>query len=98
MVEKDTTHRVTGRLCASSLSLGYQPLAPSLSLSLGYQPLAPSLYWYRLFPVFPVVVCTVPVISHHESSRPKGWSEIFSEETKNESIPVITTWQLNERM
>ncbi|KAF3339167.1 BTB/POZ and MATH domain-containing protein 2-like isoform X2 [Carex littledalei] len=31
MVEKDTTHRVTGRLCASSLSLGYQPLAPSLA-------------------------------------------------------------------
>ncbi|KAJ1696203.1 hypothetical protein LUZ63_004715 [Rhynchospora breviuscula] len=40
----------------------------------------------------------VPVIEHNESSRAQEWSEIFSEETKKQSIPVITAWQLNERM
>ncbi|XP_078171919.1 2,3-bisphosphoglycerate-dependent phosphoglycerate mutase 1-like [Carex rostrata] len=40
----------------------------------------------------------VPIIAHNESARAEAWSEICSEETKNESIPVITAWQLNERM
>lgn len=35
---------------------------------------------------------------HSESERAKAWSQIYSEETLNQSIPVITSWQLNERM
>ncbi|URE38321.1 2,3-bisphosphoglycerate-dependent phosphoglycerate [Musa troglodytarum] len=30
--------------------------------------------------------------------RHKKWSQIYSEGTKEQSIPVITAWQLNERM
>jgi 2,3-bisphosphoglycerate-dependent phosphoglycerate mutase len=40
----------------------------------------------------------VPVIIHNESEQAKGWSTIYSEDTKKQSIPVITAWQLNERM
>ena len=35
---------------------------------------------------------------HDESIQAKEWSQIFSEETIQQSIPVITAWQLNERM
>lgn len=40
----------------------------------------------------------VPVIMHNESDQAKAWSQIFSEETKKQTIPVIAAWQLNERM
>ncbi|CAL5414894.1 unnamed protein product [Camellia sinensis] len=40
----------------------------------------------------------VPIIMHDESEQAKSWSQIFSEETKKQCIPVITAWQLNERM
>ncbi|CAL9087290.1 unnamed protein product [Musa acuminata var. zebrina] len=30
--------------------------------------------------------------------RKKKWSQIYSKDTKEQSIPVITAWQLNERM
>lgn len=38
----------------------------------------------------------VPVILHNESERAEAWSRIFSD--TDEVIPVITAWQLNERM
>ncbi|KAK4487630.1 hypothetical protein RD792_005718 [Penstemon davidsonii] len=40
----------------------------------------------------------VHVILHNESEQAKTWSQIFSEETKKQCIPVITAWQLNDRM
>jgi 2,3-bisphosphoglycerate-dependent phosphoglycerate mutase len=40
----------------------------------------------------------VPIILHNESEKAQTWSQVFSEETKNQSIPVIPAWQLNERM
>ncbi|XAR48578.1 Phosphoglycerate mutase (2,3-diphosphoglycerate-dependent) [Bertholletia excelsa] len=40
----------------------------------------------------------VPIITHNENEQAKSWSQIFSEETKKRCIPVITAWQLNERM
>ncbi|XP_077213614.1 2,3-bisphosphoglycerate-dependent phosphoglycerate mutase 1-like [Tasmannia lanceolata] len=40
----------------------------------------------------------VPIIMHNESEQAKAWSQVFSEETKKQTIPVITAWQLNERM
>lgn len=40
----------------------------------------------------------VPVVMHNESEQAKAWSQIFSEETKTQCIPVVTAWQLNERM
>jgi len=40
----------------------------------------------------------VPIIVHNESEQAHKWSRIYSEETKKQSIPVITAWQLNERM
>ncbi|CAK9174266.1 unnamed protein product [Ilex paraguariensis] len=40
----------------------------------------------------------VPIVTHNESEQAKAWSQIFSEETKKQCIPVITAWQLNERM
>ncbi|XP_072980943.1 2,3-bisphosphoglycerate-dependent phosphoglycerate mutase 1-like [Typha angustifolia] len=40
----------------------------------------------------------VPIVLHNESEKAHKWSQIFSEETKKQSIPVITAWQLNERM
>ncbi|KDP20222.1 hypothetical protein JCGZ_09854 [Jatropha curcas] len=40
----------------------------------------------------------VPIILHNESEQARSWSQIFSEDTKKQSIPVITAWQLNERM
>lgn len=40
----------------------------------------------------------VPIIMHNESEQAHSWSKIYSEDTKKLSIPVITAWQLNERM
>ncbi|KAF7816948.1 2,3-bisphosphoglycerate-dependent phosphoglycerate mutase isoform A [Senna tora] len=40
----------------------------------------------------------VPIILHNESEQARAWSQIFSEDTKKQSIPVIASWQLNERM
>ncbi|XP_068643145.1 2,3-bisphosphoglycerate-dependent phosphoglycerate mutase 1-like [Aristolochia californica] len=40
----------------------------------------------------------VPIIMHNETEQAKVWSQIYSEETMKQSIPVITAWQLNERM
>ncbi|OMO56023.1 Phosphoglycerate mutase 1 [Corchorus capsularis] len=40
----------------------------------------------------------VPIIRHTESDQAKEWTRVFSEETERQSIPVITAWQLNERM
>jgi 2,3-bisphosphoglycerate-dependent phosphoglycerate mutase len=40
----------------------------------------------------------VPIIIHNESEQARAWSQIFSEDTKKQSIPVIAAWQLNERM
>ncbi|KAK2984675.1 hypothetical protein RJ640_006658 [Escallonia rubra] len=40
----------------------------------------------------------VPIVMHNESEQAKAWSQIFSEETKKQCIPVVTAWQLNERM
>ncbi|XP_077224655.1 2,3-bisphosphoglycerate-dependent phosphoglycerate mutase 1-like [Tasmannia lanceolata] len=40
----------------------------------------------------------VPIIMHNESEQAKAWSQVFSEETMKQSIPVIAAWQLNERM
>ncbi|GFQ06695.1 2 3-bisphosphoglycerate-dependent phosphoglycerate mutase [Phtheirospermum japonicum] len=40
----------------------------------------------------------VPIILHNENEQAREWSQIFSEETKKQCIPVITAWQLNERM
>ncbi|KAI4321147.1 hypothetical protein MLD38_034565 [Melastoma candidum] len=40
----------------------------------------------------------VPIVLHNESEQAKQWSKIFSEDTLKQSIPVVTAWQLNERM
>ncbi|KAK4539088.1 hypothetical protein RGQ29_031980 [Quercus rubra] len=40
----------------------------------------------------------VPIVMHNESKEAKAWNQIYSKETKKQSIPVITAWQLNERM
>lgn len=41
----------------------------------------------------------VPIITHHdETEQARTWSQIYSEDTKKQSIPVIKAWQLNERM
>uniref|UniRef100_A0A2P2P093 phosphoglycerate mutase (2,3-diphosphoglycerate-dependent) n=1 Tax=Rhizophora mucronata TaxID=61149 RepID=A0A2P2P093_RHIMU len=40
----------------------------------------------------------VPIIMHNESEQARAWSQVFSEDTIKQSIPVITAWQLNERM
>ncbi|KAL2343034.1 hypothetical protein Fmac_004319 [Flemingia macrophylla] len=40
----------------------------------------------------------VPIIIHNESEQAKTWTQVYSEKTTKQSIPVITAWQLNERM
>uniref|UniRef100_A0A0R0JEZ5 phosphoglycerate mutase (2,3-diphosphoglycerate-dependent) n=1 Tax=Glycine max TaxID=3847 RepID=A0A0R0JEZ5_SOYBN len=40
----------------------------------------------------------VPIFMHNESEQARSWSQVFSEDTKKQSIPVIAAWQLNERM
>nr|XP_017243939.1 PREDICTED: 2,3-bisphosphoglycerate-dependent phosphoglycerate mutase-like isoform X2 [Daucus carota subsp. sativus] len=40
----------------------------------------------------------VPIFMHNETEQATLWSQIYSEDTKRQSIPVIKAWQLNERM
>jgi 2,3-bisphosphoglycerate-dependent phosphoglycerate mutase len=40
----------------------------------------------------------VPVLMTPSDDRSQSWAQIFSEETKKETIPMICAWQLNERM
>ncbi|KAK1406769.1 hypothetical protein QVD17_38377 [Tagetes erecta] len=40
----------------------------------------------------------VPIVLHNESEQAESWSRIFSQETEKQCIPVVTAWQLNERM
>ncbi|CAH1424571.1 unnamed protein product [Lactuca virosa] len=40
----------------------------------------------------------VPIIIRNENEEAKIWSQIYSQDTKNQSIPVVKAWQLNERM
>ncbi|XP_050204771.1 2,3-bisphosphoglycerate-dependent phosphoglycerate mutase 1-like [Mercurialis annua] len=40
----------------------------------------------------------VPVVMHDKSEQAKAWSQIYSDETMKQSVPVITAWRLNERM
>lgn len=40
----------------------------------------------------------VPVLLTPSDDRNQGWSHIFSEETKKQTVPMICAWQLNERM
>uniref|UniRef100_A0A7N0ZUX9 phosphoglycerate mutase (2,3-diphosphoglycerate-dependent) n=1 Tax=Kalanchoe fedtschenkoi TaxID=63787 RepID=A0A7N0ZUX9_KALFE len=40
----------------------------------------------------------VPIVLHEESEQARAWSQVFSEETRKQSIPVVRAWQLNERM
>ncbi|XP_009622224.1 2,3-bisphosphoglycerate-dependent phosphoglycerate mutase 1 isoform X2 [Nicotiana tabacum] len=40
----------------------------------------------------------VPIIIHNETEQAKLWSQIYSEGTEMQSVPVIKAWQLNERM
>ncbi|KAK4485949.1 hypothetical protein RD792_008601 [Penstemon davidsonii] len=40
----------------------------------------------------------VPIIVHSETEQARRWSQIYSEGTKKQSIPVVKAWQLNERM
>ncbi|TMW95699.1 hypothetical protein EJD97_008471, partial [Solanum chilense] len=40
----------------------------------------------------------VPIIVHDETEQAKVWSQIYSEGTEMQSVPVIKAWQLNERM
>ncbi|CAK9135425.1 unnamed protein product [Ilex paraguariensis] len=40
----------------------------------------------------------VPVVMHNESEQARIWSQIYSEDTKRQTIPVVKAWQLNERM
>ncbi|KAK3011242.1 hypothetical protein RJ639_010697, partial [Escallonia herrerae] len=40
----------------------------------------------------------VPIVMHNETEQARLWSQIYSEDTKKEAIPVVQAWQLNERM
>lgn len=40
----------------------------------------------------------VPVLMTPSDDRMQAWAQIYSEETKKETIPMICAWQLNERM
>ncbi|KAI3686016.1 hypothetical protein L1987_79685 [Smallanthus sonchifolius] len=40
----------------------------------------------------------VPTVLHNESEQAESWSQNFSQETEKQCIPVVTAWQLNERM
>ena len=39
-----------------------------------------------------------PVFHHEEGSKLETWGQIYSEETKKETLPVYMAWELNERM
>ncbi|GKC41333.1 histidine phosphatase superfamily protein [Tanacetum coccineum] len=40
----------------------------------------------------------MPIVLHNESEQAQSWSQIFSQDTEKQCIPVVTAWQLNERM
>ncbi|XP_075497655.1 2,3-bisphosphoglycerate-dependent phosphoglycerate mutase 1-like isoform X2 [Primulina tabacum] len=40
----------------------------------------------------------VPIVMHCETEQARTWTQIYSEGTKKQSIPVVKAWQLNERM
>ena len=40
----------------------------------------------------------IPVLLTPSDDRMQGWSHIYSEETKQQTVPMICAWQLNERM
>lgn len=40
----------------------------------------------------------VPIVIHKETEQASIWSQIYSDGTKKQSIPVVKAWQLNERM
>lgn len=40
----------------------------------------------------------VPVILHPGEGRLEEWGKIFSDEAKQQTVPVIRCWELNERM
>ena len=40
----------------------------------------------------------VPIIQHEGEDKQAKWSQIFSKEAKENSIPVYCSWHLNERM
>ncbi|KAL3527773.1 hypothetical protein ACH5RR_012429 [Cinchona calisaya] len=40
----------------------------------------------------------VPIIIHNENEQARIWSQICSEDTERQTIPVVKAWQLNERM
>lgn len=48
--------------------------------------------------MFLSIFSQVPIIIHNESEQARAWSQIFSQDTKKQSIPVIASWRLNERM
>lgn len=40
----------------------------------------------------------VPVILHPNQGKLEEWGKIYSEETRQQTVPVICAWELNERM
>jgi 2,3-bisphosphoglycerate-dependent phosphoglycerate mutase len=40
----------------------------------------------------------VPVFQHKKGDLPEGWETIYGHDAREETIPVICAWQLNERM
>ncbi|KAG2410518.1 uncharacterized protein HKW66_Vig0011830 [Vigna angularis] len=40
----------------------------------------------------------IPIIIHNENEEATTWTRVYSEKTTKQSIPVITAWELNERM
>lgn len=40
----------------------------------------------------------IPVFQHEQGTKLDSWGQIYSEETRKETIPVYAAWELNERM
>jgi len=40
----------------------------------------------------------IPIVLHPDEGKLEEWSKIYCEESEANSIPVITCWELNERM
>jgi 2,3-bisphosphoglycerate-dependent phosphoglycerate mutase len=40
----------------------------------------------------------VPCVHHPREGKLEKWAHVYGEEAKNSCIPVVTAWQLNERM
>ncbi len=40
----------------------------------------------------------IPCIQHPHQGKLEDWAKVYSEEAKKQCIPVITAWELNERM